>query len=193
MERQHPTSSAAASDSHRIDKLENVLRGEVDALRNDLHQAQALASEYQRQLSDKANDMAALRHSLERALGDLEKLHVTVAQLRSERQALSEEALRALVLERRLALVSARLEYLERQQQQAATADENLSGKANGGAVPEAEVQEERKSAPALPVIRQPLQTDTDRIEISFSKEAAASVVIMPESPVPQTRGIYRK
>lgn len=185
-------SSGATPDSPRVDRLENVLRGEVDAIRNDLHQAQALASEYQRQLSHKANDVAVLKHSLEKAMADLEKMQTTVAQLRAERQHLSDEALRALVLERRLALVTARLDHLERQRISDASAPaEEPSSVPVPTPVPTKPKEVNRGTPPVASPPNGATPREEARIEITFSNDSGANVVIVPD-PQRTGRTIYR-
>lgn len=84
-----------------------TLQAETAALRNDLDQATHLAAEYQRRLSSKNNDFAALKMTLEKALADLDAMQNTIGELRAERHRFANEAMRAIALERRLQKVAA--------------------------------------------------------------------------------------
>lgn len=84
-----------------------TLQAETAALRNDLDQATHLAAEYQRRLSSKNNDFAAIKMTLEKALTDLDTMQNTIGELRTERHRFANEAMRAIALERRLQKVAA--------------------------------------------------------------------------------------
>ena len=93
----HPQIKSPASPT-----LGAALQAETAALRNDLDQATQLAAEYQRRLSSKSNDFAALKEMLEKAHSDLNAMQSTIGELRAERHRYANEAMRAIALERRL-------------------------------------------------------------------------------------------
>jgi septal ring factor EnvC (AmiA/AmiB activator) len=92
--------------------LSGNLTSEYAALQNDLEQARCLAADYQNQLSDKTNDFAALKLTLEKTVSDLEKLQVHILALRQERHRLSNEAMRAVALEIKVAELTKELNRL---------------------------------------------------------------------------------
>ena len=73
--------------------------GELEAIRNDLEQAKQLASDYQRLLAGKSNEVAALRQIFEKTRSDLLNLHHSITKLREERHVLANQALKAVALE----------------------------------------------------------------------------------------------
>lgn len=93
----HPQIKSPASPT-----LGAALQAETAALRNDLEQATELAAEYQRRLSSKSNDFAALKETLAKAQTDLNAMQGTIGELRTERHRYANEAMRAIALERRL-------------------------------------------------------------------------------------------
>jgi len=82
--------------------LTGRLTAEYAALQNDLEQARLLAGDYQKQLCDKSNDLAALKLLLEKASRDLERFQAEVVALREERHRLANAAMRAVALEYKL-------------------------------------------------------------------------------------------
>jgi len=86
--------------------LSGRLAADYAALQNDLQQARCLAGDYQKQLSDKSNDLAALKLSLEKASHDLQNLQANIVALREERHRLANEAMRAVALEHKLAAMT---------------------------------------------------------------------------------------
>ncbi|MGV3532193.1 MAG: hypothetical protein ACO1QR_07470 [Chthoniobacteraceae bacterium] len=93
----HPQIKSPASPALGV-----ALQAETAALRNDLDQATQLAAEYQRRLSSKNNDFAALKSTLEKAQYDLTAMQNTITELRNERHRYANEAMRAIALEKRL-------------------------------------------------------------------------------------------
>ncbi len=87
-------------------KLTSDLIADQEALHNDLKLARELALDYQRELSDKTNDHAALKMVLEKTVRDLEQLQTGIAELREERHRLANQAMRAMAFELQLKLVS---------------------------------------------------------------------------------------
>ena len=86
--------------------LSVALRSDYEALYNDVHQANALAADFQRQEAGKSNEIAVLKKVFENAQADLARLCASIADLRQERHALANEAMRAMALERRLSDVA---------------------------------------------------------------------------------------
>lgn len=72
-------------------RLGAALRADYEALQNDLEQAQLLAGDFQSQLAGKSNEVASMKHLLERASNDLRKLQEDVQALRAERHQLANE------------------------------------------------------------------------------------------------------
>ena len=97
---------------HCDPNLTGNLTAEYDALQNDLVQARALAADYQNQLSDKTNDLAQLKFTLERTLANLAKLQEFIVALRQERHRLANQAMRAVALEVKLAAKEEEVKYL---------------------------------------------------------------------------------
>ena len=89
--------------------LTGNLTAEYEALQNDLEQAKSLARDYQNQLCDKSNDVAALKLTLEKTAADLEKLQQHIVALRHERHKLANEVMRVVSLEAKLAASEARI------------------------------------------------------------------------------------
>jgi len=87
--------------------LSSNLRSEYEALLNDVEQANELASELQRQLSGKSNEVAEFKKLFEKTQTDLGQLQASIAELRQERHRLANEAMRAVAFERKLADVTA--------------------------------------------------------------------------------------
>jgi chromosome segregation ATPase len=87
--------------------LSSNLRSEYEALLNDVDQANQLASELQRQLSGKSNEVAEFKKLFEKTQKDLGYLQASISELRQERHRLANEAMRAAAFERKLADVTA--------------------------------------------------------------------------------------
>lgn len=90
-----------ARDPH----LTDALSSDYAALQNDLEQARVLAGEYQRELSDKTNDLALLKIVLERTSTDLKNLQANIVALRQERHRLANRAMHAIAFESKLRVV----------------------------------------------------------------------------------------
>lgn len=86
--------------------LSRALLGDYEALHAHVHQANALAADFQQTGAGKSNELAVLQQVFERAQQDLSKLHASIARLRQERHQLANEAMRAMALERKLAEVT---------------------------------------------------------------------------------------
>lgn len=86
--------------------LSRALIGDYEALHAHVHQANALAADFQQTGAGKSNELAVLQQVFERAQDDLTKLHASIARLRQERHQLANEAMRAMALDRKLAEVT---------------------------------------------------------------------------------------
>ncbi|HWB58450.1 MAG TPA: hypothetical protein VG733_03120 [Chthoniobacteraceae bacterium] len=97
----------------RLDpQLTGNLNAEYEALQNDLEQAKALAQDYQNQLSDKSNDLATLKLTLEHTAAHLAKLQENIVALRTERHNLANEVMKVVSLEAKLANAQAKIDSL---------------------------------------------------------------------------------
>jgi predicted RNase H-like nuclease (RuvC/YqgF family) len=88
---------------------------DYEALRNDLEQAQAIASDFQREAAGKSNELAEMRMFLERTQNDLTKLQTSIAQLRQERHDLANRVMIASAAEMRLKRSEAECERLRKE------------------------------------------------------------------------------
>lgn len=88
-------------------KLGATLRADYEALRNDVQQANELASDFQRELAGKSNELAHLKRVFEKTQEDLTQLQTSITALREERHRLANEAMRAVALERRVTVITA--------------------------------------------------------------------------------------
>ena len=93
-------------------ELSSRLAADYAALQNDLEQAKCMAGDYQKQLCDKSNDLAALRLMLEKSSRDLQNLQSDIVALRQERHRLANAAMRAVALEYKLNSVTEELNRL---------------------------------------------------------------------------------
>ncbi len=82
--------------------LSVALRHDYEALYNDVHQANALASDFQKHEAGKTNEIAVLQKVFENAQADLARLCTSIAELRQERHQLANEAMLAMALERKV-------------------------------------------------------------------------------------------
>jgi septal ring factor EnvC (AmiA/AmiB activator) len=82
--------------------LSGTLRADYEALKNDMEQAQELASDFQRQLAGKSNEHAQLKQVFEKTLADLANLQKGIEELRAERHRLANEAMRATAFQLKL-------------------------------------------------------------------------------------------
>ena len=78
----------------------SIVAADLEAMRNDLEQAHALAEDYRWQLAGKSNECAELRQLLEKTKSDLSKLTSDIAALRQDRHRLANEAMKAQEAER---------------------------------------------------------------------------------------------
>lgn len=83
------------------------LRADYDALQNDLHQANELAVDFQRQLAGKSNEVAHLKQLLNKTQRDLSHLQQNILELRDERHRLANECMRMAASEAKLEEVTA--------------------------------------------------------------------------------------
>lgn len=90
-------------------RLTGNLTAEYEALQNDLEQAKLLAADYQSQLSDKTNDYAALKATLEKTTAHLETLQSHIVALREERHRLANEVMKVVSLEAKVASLTDQL------------------------------------------------------------------------------------
>src|SRR3954470_15918055 len=74
--------------------LSAQLRANCEALRNDLEQAQGLASDFQAQLNGKSNEAAHFKQVLEKTQQNLERLQSDILRLREERHSLANDVMR---------------------------------------------------------------------------------------------------
>ncbi|MDB6171208.1 MAG: hypothetical protein JWL59_519 [Chthoniobacteraceae bacterium] len=92
--------------------LSATLRADYEALLNDVKQANELATDYQRQLAVKSNELALSTQLFERTQKHLTDLNAGIAELRRERHQLANEAMRSDILERRLGEVTVERDQL---------------------------------------------------------------------------------
>lgn len=92
--------------------LSVALRHDYEALYNDVHQANALADDFQKNEAGKHSEIAVLKKIFENAQSDLARLCTSIADLRQERHVLANEAMRAMALERKVTDLSADRERL---------------------------------------------------------------------------------
>lgn len=107
--------------------LTGNLNAEYEALQNDLEQAKLLAADYQNQLSDKSNDVAALKSTLEKTAADLERLQANIVALREERHRLANEVMKVVSLEAKLAAANTELDRLRADAGRVASLEANLA------------------------------------------------------------------
>jgi chromosome segregation ATPase len=89
------------------------LRGDYEALKNDVEQAKMLAADFQQQLAGKSNEVAHLKQVFEKTARDLTNLQAGITALREERHRLANEAMRAVALEHRLKKAEAEIARLK--------------------------------------------------------------------------------
>lgn len=111
-----PSTPAAKADAQVVSAtLGPKVAADYEALRNDLEQAQAIASDFQRQAAGKSNELAEMRILLERTTSDLTKLQASIAQLRQERHDLANRVMAAAALELKLKRSEAECERLRKE------------------------------------------------------------------------------
>ena len=103
-----------ARDPH----LTDALSSDYAALQNDLEQARVIAGDYQRELSDKTNDLALLKIVLERTSTDLKNLQANIVSLRQERHRLANRAMHAVAFESKLRVVLEERDQLKLENQE---------------------------------------------------------------------------
>jgi len=91
------------------------LRADCEALKNDVFQSRELAADFQRQLSGKSNEFAALKRVFDEARFHLAKLERDIQELREERHRLANQAMRAVALERMLVERDGQIAQLKRE------------------------------------------------------------------------------
>ncbi len=119
----HQSSHSAEAGSERPltnPRLSANLRGDYEALQNDVEQARLLAADFQQQLSGKSNEVAHLKQIFEKTARDLAHLQEGITALREERHRLANEAMRAVALEHRLAKMEAENQRLRGEAEKAA-------------------------------------------------------------------------
>src|SRR5204863_314329 len=89
---------------------------DLEAVRNDMEQARELAAEYQRELADKSNELAALKQLFDKTRQHLIQLQSSITKLRDERHRLANEAMRAEALQRKIDQVTAERDLLRAEQ-----------------------------------------------------------------------------
>jgi chromosome segregation ATPase len=83
------------------------LSADIEALRNDMEQANKMAADFQSQLAGKSNEFALLKQVFEKTQGDLIQLQTDIVELRQERHRLANEAMRAVAFEMKLKAMTA--------------------------------------------------------------------------------------
>jgi septal ring factor EnvC (AmiA/AmiB activator) len=86
---------ATSRPGYRDPTLGSSVSADLEALKNDVEQAKELASDYQRQLAGKSNDLATMKQLFEKTRSDLVHLHEGITRLREERHQLANDAMRA--------------------------------------------------------------------------------------------------
>jgi chromosome segregation ATPase len=104
MQTQNQCDQAEAAEERPLTNpsLTANLRGDYEALKNDVEQAKVLAADFQQQLAGKSNEVAHLKQVFEKTSRDLANLQAGITALREERHRLANEAMRAVALEHRL-------------------------------------------------------------------------------------------
>jgi predicted RNase H-like nuclease (RuvC/YqgF family) len=108
---EYPPSPSAPSPTNGS-PLGGQLAAECEAVKNDLEQARELASTFQAQLAEKANEAGQLKALLEQTQSKANRLDQHVQQLRRERHQLSNEAMRCDALQRKFQIAEAELQRL---------------------------------------------------------------------------------
>jgi chromosome segregation ATPase len=141
-----PTLAAPKPPASATNPLSAAIASNLDALKNDVEQAKELASDYQRQLAGKSNELADFKLLVEKTQNDLTHLQTSIAELRQERHRLANEAMKAeglafrlkqaaterVALEFRLKQATTEKEALEARLKQAATERECLVSEVEG-------------------------------------------------------------
>lgn len=134
-------------------QLSANLRGDYEALQNDLEQANQLAVDFQSQLAGKSNEVAHLKQVFEKTARDLANLQQGITALREERHRLANEAMRAVALEHRLGRVEAENARLQTELEKAGRREHERESKISQLT---AEVEKLRKEPAATRVILPP-------------------------------------
>jgi len=154
--------------------LTGSLTAEYEALQNDLEQAKLLASDYQSQLSDKSNDVAGLKLTLEKTVADLEKLQAHIVALREERHRLANEVMKVVSLEAKLAAANEELRKLREEAARVAPLETKL-------AVAAVELKRLRNE----PNSRSSGNANPNFIELGFEEEKSLEIIPTPIVPRP--------
>ena len=101
-----PAAHTRAASPLTNPNLSATLRLEYDALLDDMHRAQALCAEFQRELAGKSNEAEEFKDLFAKTQGDLFQLQDSITELREERHRLANEAMRAAALSRKLVEVT---------------------------------------------------------------------------------------
>ena len=155
---------AASRPSPAAPALGRAVSADLEALKNDVEQAQALANEYQTQLAGKSNDYAEMKMLFEKTRDDLLNLKAGVEQLRHERHQLANEAMKAAALELKVARLMKERDSL---------LAENESLRNGRPAAP----------APAQRGTQAPPQREF--ISMTFAADAVDEVTIVPTEVIP--------
>src|SRR4051812_20339659 len=110
-----PPAPALAQPQGVSSTLGPRVAADYEALRNDLEMAQAIASDFQREVAGKSNELAEMRMLMERTQNDLTKLQASIAQLRRERHDLANRVMIASAAELRLKRSEAECERLRKE------------------------------------------------------------------------------
>jgi hypothetical protein len=123
------------------------LAADYEALRNDLEQAQEIAAEFQREIAGKSNEIAEMRHLLEKTQIHLEKMEASVVQLRKERHDLANRVMAGAATELKFERALADNERLRREAealQGAVQAAAETAAEENGAEVRRLEIENSR-------------------------------------------------
>lgn len=107
-----PAAHAQAAGSLTNPNLSAALRLDYDALLNDMHRAQELCAEFQRQLEGKSNEVDEFKDLFVKTQSDLFQLQDGITELREERHRLANEAMRATALSCKLLEVTSERDRL---------------------------------------------------------------------------------
>jgi chromosome segregation ATPase len=150
-----PTSEPAEAGGERPltnPRLSANLRGDYEALLNDVEQARMLASDFQQQLAGKSNEVAHLKQIFEKTARDLAHLQEGITALREERHRLANEAMRAIALEHRLAKTEAENQRLRTEVEKAANREHARESQIAALTTEVERLRRQLEATPAAPV-----------------------------------------
>jgi len=157
--------------------LTEALSADYTALQNDLEQARDLAVDYQRQLSDKTNDLAMLKRVLERSTTDLKNLQANILALRQERHRLANQAMHAVAFECRLNIAVTERDQLRLENDALRQALERARKASRSNGTDKSKTSETEPGTVPVP----PPVTET-RIDIPFDAGTTGEILIYPSA-----------